>query len=123
MAKYEYLNVNPKGQHESDCVCRAITLASGIPYEEVKKKLVMIGELYQCPSLCVGCYRHLIEDVLGFEPFNAEGLYPAEFTELHSNGSYLLRMEGHIACCVDGVLYDIFDSRHYGMITDAWKVE
>ena len=123
MARFEYLNVNPKGVRESDCVCRAITLASGLPYEEIKEKLTMIGELYSCPSLCVGCYRHLIEDVLGFTPINAYGLYPNEFADLHSYGNYIIRVEGHIICCKDGVIYDIFDSRYFGMITDAWRVE
>ena len=123
MAKFKYLNVNPKGIRESDCVCRAITLASGLPYDDVKEKLHLVGKLYQCPSLCVGCYRHLIENILGYKPISGEGLYPGEFADIHFTGKYLLRMNGHILTCIDNTIYDIFDSRYSGMVTDAWKVD
>lgn len=123
MAKFKYLNVNPNNMIEPDCVCRAITLATGLPYEEVQEKLWLVGELLECEPTCIFCYRFLIEDVYKIKPVPSENLYPAEFADKYPEGIYLLRMEGHIACLIDGVIYDIFDSLYYGEITDAWRVD
>ena len=32
MADYTYFNINPYGIEEEDCVCRAITAATGVEY-------------------------------------------------------------------------------------------
>ena len=45
MSKFVYYNNNPYGLKEEDCVTRAITLASGLPYFEVQKKLKLIANL------------------------------------------------------------------------------
>lgn len=124
MAEYRYLNVNPEHLRENDCVIRAITFATNLPYESVKEKLWMTGKLLNCTDTCVVCYRHLIESVFGFEPmYIEEGIYPAEFADMYPIGTYLVRMEGHILPIRDGTIYDIFDSRYYGFITDAWRVD
>ena len=124
MVTFRYLNLNSQGLREEDCVCRAISYASGLPYDDVKEKLWLTSKLLNCPDTCVACYRHLIEDVFGFEPMEIEeGLYPAEFAELYPHGIYLIRMEGHIAIIDYSEIVDIFDSRYYGFITDAWRVD
>lgn len=123
MAGYKYLNVNSQTLIEPDCVCRAITLATGIPYDEVKEKLWLVGELLECEPTCLYCYRFLIEDVYKITPIPSEELYPAEFADKYPEGTYMVRMEGHILTIIDGVCYDIFDSRYYGLITDAWRVD
>lgn len=123
MAKYVYLNVEPHGEHHSDCVTRAITLASGLPYKKVRKKLFHTAKLLECEKLCVCCYKFLIEDVLKCKRLNCDGMYPAEFIDLHPEGKYLLRMNGHICCGIDNTIYDIFDSRYMDLLTDAWEVK
>lgn len=123
MAEYRFLNVNPTGEKEEDCVCRAITLVSGLPYYEVYDKLYLVADLLDCEMLCVYCYRFLIENVLNYAPIPTDDLYPAEFADKYPDGTYLLRMEGHIVPLIDGVIYDLFDSRYYGIITDAWRVD
>lgn len=124
MAGYRYLNVNPQNLRENDCVIRAITFVSKLPYDDIKEKLWITGKLLNCTDTCVLCYRHLIESVFGFEPMDIEeGLYPAEFAEIYPYGTYLVRMNGHIAAIQDGEIVDSFDSRYYGFITDAWRVD
>ena len=102
---------------------RAISLASGIPYPEIRKKLFHTAKLLGCTRYCVCCYRFLIEDVLGYKPVKTNYLYASDFLDKNPNGAYLLRMDGHIATGIDNTLYDIFDSRFYGNLTDAWKID
>ena len=123
MADYVYLNVNPDQLTVSDCVTRAITLTTGLPYSKVRKMLFHTAKLLGCEKLCVMCYKFLIEDVLKCRRVNCDGMYPNNFAELHRDGTYLLRMNGHINCCIDGKIYDIFDSRYYDFLTDAWRVD
>lgn len=102
---------------------RALSLASGLPYPEIRRKLFHTAKLLGCTKLCVLCYKHLIEDVFHYKPLECEGLFPAEFADLHPEGTYLLRMNGHICCLIDNTIYDIFDSRYMDFLTNAWRVE
>ena len=123
MADYVYLNVNPDKLTVSDCVTRAITLTTGLSYSKVRKMLFHTAKLLGCEKLCVMCYKFLIEDVLKCIRVNCDGMYPDDFANLHPQGTYLLRMNGHICSCIDGKIYDIFDSRYYDFLTDAWRVD
>lgn len=123
MAHFVYYNRNPDGETVNDCVTRAISLACDIPYTEVRKMLHHVAKLLNCERLCVMCYKFLIEDVLKCKRVNCDGMYPADFADLHPEGIYLLRTNGHICSCLNGKIYDIFDSRFYDFLTDAWKVE
>ena len=123
MARYFYLNMNPDGNKENDCVTRALSLCLEVPYKEIRKQLFHTARLLNCEKLCVCCYKFLIEDVYKCKRINCDGLYPNEFADLHPLGTYLLRMNGHICSCIDGDIYDIFDSRYYSLLTDVWEVE
>lgn len=123
MADYVYLNVNPDKLTVSDCVTRAITLTTGLPYSKVRKMLFHTAKLLGCEKLCVMCYKFLIEEVLKCRRVNCDGMYPDDFANLHDDGTYLLRMNGHINSCIDGKIYDVFDSRYYDFLTDAWRVD
>lgn len=122
MAKMVYLNMNPDNRKISDCVTRAISLACDLEYKKVRKMLYHTAKLLGCEKLCVMCYKFLIEDVLKCKRVNCDGMYAGKFADLHPTGTYLLRMNGHICCCLDGKIVDIFDSRFYNFLTDAWKV-
>lgn len=121
MARFVYYNVNPDGIETEDCVTRAISLASNLPYEEIQEKLYYTARLLNCDKLCVCCYRHLLDDVFKYQRMDCDGLFVGEFADMHPDGVYLLRIDGHITCCIDGVIYDIWDCRNE-FITDAWKV-
>lgn len=121
MANYRYYNINPQGEKRNDCVTRAISLASGLPYAKVRKKLYHTARLLDCCKLCISCYEFLIRDVLGGTPVNCEGMTINDFAELHPYGTYLLRMDGHISTLIDFTVYDIFDCRTH-KITNAWKM-
>ena len=120
MARFVYYNNNPYGNKEEDCVTRAITLASGLDYFDISRKLHLTGELLSCEKLCVCCYDFLIEKVLLFPRVEIDrGMTVGEFAEQHSRGIYLLRMDQHITTLIDGKLYDLWDSSNKE-ITHAW---
>ena len=122
MANFVYYNRNPNGNKQNDCVTRAISLASNLPYPIIRKKLFHTAKLLNCEKLCVCCYRHLIEDVLKYKPIKAEGYIVNNFANLNPKGIYLLRINGHITTLIDNSIYDIWDCRNE-LITDAWKIQ
>ena len=122
MARFSYYNINPDGVRKNDCVTRAISLASGLDYKEVQEKLFYTAKLLNCEKLCVCCYRHLLDDVLKYRRVDCDGLMVGEFADTYPNGTYLVRMNGHISCIIDGTIYDIWDCRGE-WLTDAWKVD
>lgn len=121
MAHYVYYNRNDDKISRNDCVTRAISLASSLPYSSIRKKLRYTAKLLDCQKLCVSCYEFLIREVLGGTPVNCEGMTVNDFAELHPYGTYLLRMDGHISTLIDYTVYDIFDCRNH-RITNAWKM-
>lgn len=121
MANFVYYNRNYDKIKRNDCVTRAISLASGLPYKTIRKKLFYTARLLDCEKLCVSCYEFLIREVLGGVPRNCEGMTVNDFADLHHYGTYLLRMDGHIVCLKDFTVFDIFDCREH-FITNAWKM-
>lgn len=111
MAKFRYYNRNDDPKiHRNDCVTRAISLASGLPYSEIRRKLRNTASLLDCESsLCHTCYGFLIQEVLGGVPKDCYGMTVGEFADKHSKGIYLIRISGHLTCLIDGILYDLWN--------------
>jgi hypothetical protein len=111
MSKYKFLNLNPRGLLEDDCVCRAITFATGLPYNTVYEKLWLTADLYDCDRLCKYCYSNFLRNVLGYREVNCDRLNIGEFADKHPHGTYLIRIANHLTVIRDGTLYDTFDCR------------
>ena len=109
MINYQFYNANPLGNIELDCVCRAISKAVQIPYKKVEKKLEYIGKLFECDSLCVCCYQHLLNNVFGLNPKFANGKKVGEIAKDFPNNRVLIRIDGHLTCAIFGVIYDIWN--------------
>ena len=122
MSKFVYYNQNPQSDSINDCVTRAISLASGLPYDEIRRKLFHTSRLLDCESLEVCCYSHLLDRVFEYPQIECAGLTVGEFADKHPQGVYLARMNGHITTIINNCIYDIFDCRD-SLITHAWKVE
>ena len=121
MTKFKYWNENPNGEHIGDCVVRAITLASGLPYEEVKYKLWLNGELHDCDCISKFCYSNFIENVLGYKQIPCDDLTVGEFADEHPFGVYLIRINGHLTCIKNGQCYDIWNCLNE-LCDTVWKV-
>lgn len=121
MSEFVYHNENPKRKlNANDCVTRAITFATDMPYEEVSRKLWMTADLYNCDRLCKFCYSNFINNVLKYKEVNCDRLTIGEFADLHPYGTYLIRIEGHLTVIRDGVLHDIWDCRRE-LCDTVWK--
>lgn len=121
MAQFVYYNRNPYGIEEEDCVCRAISLATGIDYEIIEQKLAITGNLLDCDSLCVCCYKFLLEDVFKAKSVDCDYMSVAKFADNYPNGVYLVRVSGHLTCVIDNCVFDIWDCRNE-IVTDAWEI-
>lgn len=122
MAKFHFLNLEPSATKKNDCVTRAITFASGLPYSTVRKKLFHTSRLLECESTyCNTCYGFLIQEVLGGVPKNCDGMTVGEFADRNPYGTYLIRIEGHLTALRDNTNFDIWDCRSK-MCDLAWKM-
>lgn len=118
---FKYHNENILGLHENDCVIRAITYATGLPYELVLEKVALTSQLYECDALSLGCYSRLLNDVFGFKQVNIRGLTAEEFAKLNPIGVFIVRMDGHLSAIEDGVIMDTFDCGDE-FLTTVWRV-
>lgn len=122
MAEFCYYNRNYDDLHISDCVTRAISLASELSYAQTRRKLRYTSKLLQCESsLCPTCYGFLIQEVLGGIPKNCDNMSVGEFADKHPIGTYLVRIQGHLTCVKDNKIMDIWNcmSRKCDL---AWEI-
>mgnify|MGYP001658206357 CR=1 FL=1 len=106
---FRYLNVNPENRKEPDCVIRAISLATDIPYYFVAKLLEHNGDIYSCDDLCVTCYSNLLSGVFRLTRRNGMKKTIGQISEDFPNNTLLLRTDGHLSCSINGIVYDIWD--------------
>jgi hypothetical protein len=123
MARYKFLNLNPLGKRELDCVCRAISLGVDEDYYKVQHKLSLIGDLFECEKLCVCCYKHLLDNVYNLERIEGyHGFTINEFLEHEPYGTFIIRVDGHLTAAIDSVVYDLWDCRDE-TVDIVWRVK
>lgn len=107
---YQYHNQNPDGIHIEDCVCRAISTATGLNYAAVDKLLGIIATHYGCEKLCVCCYHNLLEDVLDYDRYVCmNGETVEDIAYKHPKEKVLIRIDSHLTSSIKGTIYDIWD--------------
>lgn len=110
MTNYAYLNVNPYGDEEQDCVTRAISLGLRIDYDTVQKMLEMAGSAYRCDMLSVDCYSNLLSGVFGLEKRYVDYKKTVEqIAREYRDRILIIRIRGHLTCAYFGTVYDIWD--------------
>jgi hypothetical protein len=109
--KFCYYNANPLGRKVNDCTVRAIALATQKSWDEA----------YDCLSLYAKAQGIMMDEVEYIDEYleknfkklcgckNQVKVTVAQFVETHPQGTYLITMNGHITCCVDGCVYDTFN--------------
>lgn len=89
---------------------RAIALASGYSYSEIRDKLYYVSQLLECDELCVCCYQHLLDNVFGYSRLPIKGTETVDEIALqYPNSVLLIRVKGHLTCVIHGDIYDIWD--------------
>lgn len=123
MARYQFLNVNPLGEIEEDCVCRAISLALNEDYYKIQEKLYLVAKLFECEYLCVCCYKYLLDDVYDLKRIEeVKGMTVEEFANYFPVGIFIVRVEGHLTCVIDNNIMDIWDCRDK-IVDLVWEVK
>lgn len=108
---YEYYNPNPQGHHVGDCTVRALCKALDKDWESIYAALTFYGfKLADMPSANHVWGAYLRDQ--GFKRYIIdEDLYTVEkFCKDFPEGTYILAIQEHVVCVVDGVYYDSWDS-------------
>lgn len=116
---YKFYNANALGKFHNDCTVRAISLAEGKTWDETYKELSIIAQRNGIILDDVNFIEPLLDSRYDRVDFNEK--YVGEFAREHPKGVYLITMNGHITCCIDGVIYDTFDCRDR-IMWSAWEV-
>lgn len=108
--KYVYYNHNPYNLKTKDCVCRAISTATGLLYEAVDNLLDLSAKEYGCDKLCVCCYSHLLEGILCYPRTDCQFKKTVEdiATEFPRN-RIVIRIKEHLTVSVYGNVLDIWN--------------
>ncbi len=123
---FKEYNRHPKGIKTTDCVVRAISTALDIDYLECRRTLNKTKKELGFNSYkdtkflykFLENYPRLIYKAIKGEP----RIKGSDFTDLHPEGTYILKLAGHITCVIDGVILDTWDCSYRSVYT-AWEVK
>lgn len=109
---FKYYNVRPKPNIKNDCVCRAISVATGLKYNAINKLLEITALMNDCDKLCICCYYNLLEEILGYQCVSCKNYKKRkvkDIAKIHSDKKVLIRIEGHLTVSLYGNVLDIWD--------------
>ena len=123
MAKFIYYNRNPDKLEIKDCVCRAISTATGLNYDATNNLLNLAARYYDCDKLCVCCYQHLLEDILCYQRIDCRFKKSVnEVANSYLRDTLIIRVDRHLTCSVKGTPLDIWDCKNE-LVDCFWIVE
>ncbi|MBR0340752.1 MAG: hypothetical protein IJH64_00605 [Oscillospiraceae bacterium] len=113
---FSFFQPNPKNRNTGDCVVRAICKATAREWHDVYTALCVQGyslcdwgdsnAVWSAYLLENGFHRQMIPDTCPY-------CYTiTDFGRDHPNGVFIVATGKHVACAIDGVLYDSWDSRN-----------
>lgn len=110
MRRYKYYNRNPDKVHIKDCVCRAISTATGLSYDAVENLLKITASEYECEKLCACCYDNLLSDVLCYHRVDYDFSKTVEdVASEYPNNTIVIRVQEHLTSSINGIVLDIWD--------------
>lgn len=114
MNRHVMYNPNPARNRTIDCTIRAISKATGEDWDTIYTHLSFYG--FMCKDVAIsndvwgkylkskGFKRYLVDD-------KDKDYYTVnDFCQDNPKGTYILSIEGHVVCVVDGYYYDTWDS-------------
>lgn len=108
------VNPNPDGKNVGDCVIRAISIATGMPWEEVYDRLYAVGRS-EHDMMSSNNVWGLMLYRMGFDPFILPDACPecvsvSEFARRFPKGKYIVGTGRHAVAVVNGLYFDTWDS-------------
>lgn len=111
---YKNYNANPTNKHVGDCTVRALSKALDCCWEKAYAGLIVEGYLYyDMPSANLVWGSYLRKN--GFKrksiPDDCPDCYTVlDFCKDYPEGVYVLALDRHVVCVIDGDYYDTWDS-------------
>ena len=110
MRRYKYYNRNPDLLRVIDCVCRAISTATGLSYDAIDNLLKITASEYDCDKLCVCCYENLLTDILRYHCVYCKfSKTVEEVAAEYPNNKLIIRVREHLTSAIYGTILDIWD--------------
>ena len=110
--RFCYYNANPLNRRVNDCTVRAISLATNQTWDNTYIMLSEFARL-QCimPDEVYYIDEFLNNNFIKICGCKERGrrITVGEFVDRNPKGTFLITMNGHITCCVDGCIYDTFN--------------
>lgn len=121
---FKYYNANPMGRLVNDCTVRAFALATDTCWDcaytalslFAQDECIMPDDVKYIDNFLVRRYPRVYNHDVD-EPMTVK-----DFVYFHPSGTYLITMNGHITCCIDGCVYDTFNPLNR-VVWDAYKVK
>ena len=110
---WQYFNPNPIKKRIGDCTVRAISIATGMNWEDTYTALALQGFLMcDMPSSNIVWGTYLKKK--GFNrypmPESEEVITVSDFCKMFPEGIYILALETHVVTCINGDYFDTWDS-------------
>lgn len=129
---FHYYDANPKGKKTTDCVVRAISVATNKTWDEVFKALYPIGFKYKLAMNDPKCYERYLKE-LGWvkhsqpkRPDNTkykgyEFIDTKEYNDLLLDNCHIVAKMGshHLTAIINGKIYDTWNCSE-GKIGTYW---
>lgn len=107
---YVYFNPNPNRNRVGDCVIRALCKALNMEWDDVFCELSAYAfGTKDMPSANHVWGRYLTAKGFSRKIMDCDCDVNA-FCQKHPEGTYILAIQGHVVCVVDGCYYDSWDS-------------
>lgn len=102
---------NPLGKNTLDCSIRAISKIFSVTWTEALDLIVVCAKKYSEQTNCSANLNTLLYEKQHMHIYEPKKKMTFEkFAYLHPTGTYALYSKGHICACVDGKLYDSWNS-------------
>jgi len=125
---FKKFNAHPKKKRVGDCVKRAICTAEERDYRQVTNELNALkrsigAEKFDNPVVWKNYIKEKEYEKLSFPAEKGKKrMNRQRFMKQFKKGNYILRMAGHLSCCVNGDILDTYDCTGKCVYT-AWKVK
>lgn len=124
MYRFKYYNANPLGRKVNDCTVRAISLATNSDWDSTYDRLSEYAQTQAIMPSDVNYIDEFLESnyTKVYTKRDSNRITVEEFLDSNPYGIFLITMNGHITCAIDGCVYDTFNPGKR-VIWDVYRID